>query len=547
MIFTSVDVEALRYLRARGVSDVEFEQFLLQNILFGYQRELTCRHRDGWFNAHVCDTATGSLWLTAYCLSVCSQAREFVTIDEDVLSSAARWIVGNQKPDGSWEPVGWVHNQDLYGGLQGNGALTAFVTLALASYGQAPVDSIARARSWIEDHVDAEEGPSSLAVMAYTLAVLGSPAVERTLDRLQSAALDGGEGRLHWDPVPVETTSYAALALFARDRGLPGSAAASWIALQKNGRGGFGNTQDTVMALRALVREALASTESTDAAIAVDRGGSRLYDLRIDGTNLDVVNTFLLEPGDPFTVSSTGRGQIAVQSARLFNLPARLLASRGGLRLAVDYGAARIGVDERVTARASVLYSGVKPETNMAIAEIGVPTGLRPDRAALDALVGKSRIKRVDAEARSITIYFDKFVSGEHIEVEMPFVAAFPAIAAPVSSKAYDYYDPSIEAIAEGKALVIAGPGGESAFLRGDGNSDGGIDISDVLAALEHLFLGAGASCPDAMDSNDDGSVDVADPIGILLFLFAGGKPPAYPFPDPGEDPTEDGIGCSVR
>ena len=73
------------------------------------------------------------------------------------------------------------------------------------------------------------------------------------------------------------------------------------------------------------------------------------------------------------------------------------------------------------------------------------------------------------------------------------------------------------------------------------------VDLSDAIGSLEYLFLGAPNSCPDALDANDDGAVDIADPIGILLFLYAGGQPPAAPYPETGEDPTGDELGCSAR
>jgi len=82
-------------------------------------------------------------------------------------------------------------------------------------------------------------------------------------------------------------------------------------------------------------------------------------------------------------------------------------------------------------------------------------------------------------------------------------------------------------------------------FVRGDGNLDGRIDITDAIAALEFLFLGgSGLACLDAADGNDDGLLDISDPVGILGFLFLGGPPPAPPYPKPGPDPTGDSLGC---
>lgn len=83
-------------------------------------------------------------------------------------------------------------------------------------------------------------------------------------------------------------------------------------------------------------------------------------------------------------------------------------------------------------------------------------------------------------------------------------------------------------------------------FVRGDSNGDGKVNISDPEMTLSYLFLGGGRPrCFDAADANDDGKLDISDPISTLYFLFAGGPKPRPPFPEPGEDPTEDRIGCS--
>jgi hypothetical protein len=80
-------------------------------------------------------------------------------------------------------------------------------------------------------------------------------------------------------------------------------------------------------------------------------------------------------------------------------------------------------------------------------------------------------------------------------------------------------------------------------FVRGRINAGGDIDLSDAVALLQYLFLGGAAeSCADAMDVNDDGVLDLSDGVRLLGFLFQGASAPPPPFPDPGLDPTPDGL-----
>jgi hypothetical protein len=51
--------------------------------------------------------------------------------------------------------------------------------------------------------------------------------------------------------------------------------------------------------------------------------------------------------------------------------------------------------------------------------------------------------------------------------------------------------------------------------------------------------------CLDAGDGNDDGTLDITDAIFILAHLFLGGPAPPRPYPEPGDDPTPDALGCA--
>ena len=84
-----------------------------------------------------------------------------------------------------------------------------------------------------------------------------------------------------------------------------------------------------------------------------------------------------------------------------------------------------------------------------------------------------------------------------------------------------------------------------TAFVRGEVNRDGHIDLSDGVAILLVLFAGQTTSCEDALDSDDNGALEITDAIRLLQFLFLGGQAPPAPFPGIGEDPTPDDLTCT--
>ena len=83
------------------------------------------------------------------------------------------------------------------------------------------------------------------------------------------------------------------------------------------------------------------------------------------------------------------------------------------------------------------------------------------------------------------------------------------------------------------------------AFVRGDCNPTGSVDLGDAMVLLSYLFAGgASSSCLDACDVDDSGDLTLSDVIRLLLFMFNGGPVPPPPSSQCGSDSTEDSISC---
>jgi len=85
-------------------------------------------------------------------------------------------------------------------------------------------------------------------------------------------------------------------------------------------------------------------------------------------------------------------------------------------------------------------------------------------------------------------------------------------------------------------------------FVRGDSNRDGTVNLSDPIHTLEYLFRnGEEMTCQDAADANDDGGVTISDPVySLYALLVPGSDPLPAPFPEEGQDPSTDLIGCAA-
>lgn len=100
------------------------------------------------------------------------------------------------------------------------------------------------------------------------------------------------------------------------------------------------------------------------------------------------------------------------------------------------------------------------------------------------------------------------------------------------------------EPLQSGDAILVRYRTMAPAFIRGDSNADGAVDVSDVIASLQHKFGGRPSPCPDAADADDDGALTLGDDLGLLRYLFLQGPNPTAPYPYPGPDPTFDALGC---
>ena len=84
------------------------------------------------------------------------------------------------------------------------------------------------------------------------------------------------------------------------------------------------------------------------------------------------------------------------------------------------------------------------------------------------------------------------------------------------------------------------------AFVRGDVNHDGAIDIADPVAIINYLFQGGTIDCLDAADINDGGNVDLTDAIQLMNYMFLDvSQEPSAPFLQCGEDLTPDNLSCN--
>ncbi|HEY32386.1 MAG TPA: alpha-2-macroglobulin [Dehalococcoidia bacterium] len=473
MMMMAPDIYITKYLQESGQVKPEIMAKAELLMITGYQRELTYRRSDGSFSAFGESDDIGSLWLTAFVLKSFAEAADLIYIDESVLNEAKAWITSHQNADGSFDQVGFVHHQEILGGIDGKDALTAYVAIALMAAGDAVGG--AKAVAYLEDQLSGMDDAYTLAITAYALELAGSARTDEAYQMLMDMAQEDEDG-LHWgtggDILPeqtrgfapgigrsadVEMTAYATLALIKHGDSFNASRAAKWLSSRRNAYGGYGSTQDTVVALQALTEYSTGTRADVDLTINITGGGIN-EQVRLTAENFDVLQVIEIPVNEEIEITATGEGEAVAQVVRRFNL---LEAETGTsiLNIDVEYDVTEVEVNDMVTVSVELAFNPLEPmEAGMVVADISIPTGFTAATETIAAAVeGEAKIKRYEIAGRKVIFYIENILPGESLSWSFQVKAAYPVKAKGVSSQVYSYYQPDIRGETLGENVVVSG------------------------------------------------------------------------------------------
>ncbi len=448
MMSLAPDVFIARYLEETGQVKPEIMAKIELMMTTGYQRELTFMRSDGSFSAFGQQDKEGSLFLTAFVLKTFVQAKGLIYVDPQILSSTQDWIMQHQNADGSFDPVGFLHHQEMMGGLTGKTALTAYVAIALLEAGE--TEASKAALIYLQEELLTINGPYAMALVTYALELGENPGRDMAYGKLMDMASENEEG-LRWGTagagelhasVAVEATGYALLALLEHSDQFNASRAARWLVTQRNAFGGFNSTQDTVVGIQALTAFSAGSRADVDLVVEV-QAGETLKQLYISPENYDVLQLMELPVGKDVTISTKGTGQAVAQLVLRYNLP-DAEKEEEVFHINVDYDTHQVEVNDRIKIRVEVEFDPPMPiKAGMIVLDISVPTGFVPVEDGLQAVAeAEPRIKRYDVAGRKVIVYIEDMAPGDKIEFQFEALASYPVKAKGVTSQVYAYYKP---------------------------------------------------------------------------------------------------------
>merc|ERR1719336_2282464 len=206
------------------------------------------------------------------------------------------------------------------------------------------------------------------------------------LTTLMGASNSSMAGKLFWTTGQqnkardVEMTAYNVLSLTLKDKLSEALKAIRWLATNRNSRGGFVSTQDTMVALEAIAEYSLKiGSEENDLKIEVSVGGiepSQSFMVNEDNKLVYQKEKLgQLSSSSDVSIKASGNGCFMVQTILRYNIQDS--PSKQGFNLIVTQ------TDEDLKLCAS--YTGTK-ETDMVVIEIELLSGYTPYLKSLEKL-----------------------------------------------------------------------------------------------------------------------------------------------------------------
>ncbi len=259
----------------------------------------------------------------------------------------------------------------------------------------------------------------------------------------QSITMSGGEA------LDVESTSLGTLALVKASKNGEYEpqlrSSVQWLNAHRSGQGDFGNTQSTVLGLKALSAYTDHSRQTQASGVAsVVVNGKEIGKIAFEKGRRDPI-----EFTDLAGAMQPGKNTVEIRLDSQVSMP---------YSVAVEYRSARpqssakatIGVETSLAKKSLKMGEGVKLRAKisnktdkgqpMTLARIGLPGGLTFQTWQLKELKDKKIIGFYETRQREVILYFRDMKPGQAVDVALDLVATVPGAYVAPASSAYLYY-----------------------------------------------------------------------------------------------------------
>jgi uncharacterized protein YfaS (alpha-2-macroglobulin family) len=476
------NVLILDYLRTADRPNPALERRIREVLARGYQRltSFECqdpgdRLRKGyeWFGG----TAPPHEALTAYGLLQFRDMARVYDVDKPMLQRTQAYLMRQRDGKG-----GFNRNPraiDTFGRAPQH-VTDAYIVWALTESGK---DDVAKELDALAGQAKKSDDPYFVSLVALSLANRDrkGEAVEllRTVAKAQKedgrleakqTSITGSGGR----DLQIETTALAVLGWLkadpqAFDRQV--RSAVRWVGQQRGGYGGFGSTQSTILALKALIAHARANKRTPEGGVLrLFVGEKQVAELPFPA---GVDHTLSLAVPEPEKLLAAGANTLRVEITGKKNVFPHTLSwscrtvrpeSVAGCPVSLTTSLAKNELAEGEAVRLRVKVKNVSGAgQGMAVAVVGLPAGLGVPE---DLKQLKEHCRLVEGKrptlaafeiiGREVVLYWRDLAKDEVVEVPIDLIARVPGVYRGPASRAYLYYNADKKAWVDPLAVTIA-------------------------------------------------------------------------------------------
>ncbi|XP_073814291.1 thioester-containing protein 1 allele R1-like, partial [Musca autumnalis] len=324
---------------------------------------------------------------------------------------------------------------------------------------------IEKGLQFLNDNLDRDHDVYALSIMALAFAVAQHENSTKVIEKLQSKANE--KDKLRWwsandknQEKDVEITAYALLAFLEASSGGDHSAIFQWLMQQRNSRGGFQSTHDTVVGLQAIVKysEFNPPVNNFQMELRYTAFDDRGKEVKKDGISINSDNDLLLQthklPRSTRSINfnASGSGQSLLQLSSLYYMAEVKVVPHFQIKpMAHKVNAQELNVD------ICFMYETSFPTTdpnrndgdtfsNMVIMKLSLPSGYRTDAEFSRNLLENELIQRIESKNSESTliIYFDNLAAGDEHCISVSADKTHDVMnRKPVAVQMSDYYNAS--------------------------------------------------------------------------------------------------------
>lgn len=427
----------------------------------GYERLLGYQASDGGFS-YWGGKDSSNLALTAYALRFLSDAEDYISVDEKVIERAEKYLLDQQRQDGSWSQK--YHWQTVEN-LQQTKMNTTYVAYILAKIGTDKL-SLDKALAYLQKSNAEMDEPYALAL--YALANFEADKkdeAEKTVSRLRNLGKKEGN-RIYWNletNTPfygwgtagrIETTALVIQSLLKSKETNPSlkindeliSGGMMFLLKNKDRYGVWYSTQTTINVLNTFLATL---SEAKDQTITVSINGEKIQDFAVSAEQIEPITINLKEKlvgANQIEVKSSSDGSLMSQIVQKHYIDWKDSVStkqdvNDSRAIQLDYSCDKMNpkIMDTVTCSVKAERLGFRGY-GMLLAEIGVPPGADVSRESLEkSFESDWSLSRYEVLPDRIVVYMWAKAGGS--KFDFSFKPRYGIKAKTPASIIYDYYN----------------------------------------------------------------------------------------------------------